>query len=207
MLLETENANTLEIYKLLIGSVLPRPIAWVSSCSSDGVLNLAPFSFFTIASVNPPVLCFAPLLKPDPDGHSGAVKDTVANIEETGEFVVNIVSRALAEKMNQTCGNYGPEVDEFEVAHLSKRGSKLISVPRVAEALVSMECKVREVMRFGQSPMAGSFVLGDILCIHVDDHIYQQGRINTELLEPIGRLAGDAYTTVKDQFNLARPKV
>ncbi len=189
-----------ELYKILIGSVLPRPIAWVSSVDAAGNPNLAPFSFFTVASVQPPILCFSPLRKAD-----AAEKDTLRNVRATREFVINIVSESLAARMNQTSGSYGPEVDEFDIAQLARRASRCVRPPSVADSLVNFECKLHEIVSLGTGPLAGSLVLGEILSIHVAERIYRDGRIDTATLAPIGRLAGNEYATVSDRFEMVRP--
>ena len=126
------------VYKLLIGSVVPRPIAFVSTLNPDGGFNVAPFSFFTVASSNPPVLVFTVGLRTTPDPR----KDTLRNITTTREFVVNIVSEEIGEKMNLCAGEYPPEVDEFELSGLTPIPSDLVKAPRVAESHINMECRL-----------------------------------------------------------------
>jgi len=197
------------MYKILIGSVLPRPIAWVSTLSAAKKTNLAPFSFFTVASSNPPILCFSPGYKSAIiDGREEAVpKDTLRNIRETKEFVVNIVSEFLADKMNQTSGDYGPDVSEFEAAGLTAAPCKVVAPFRVGESLINMECKLHQFVEFGHHPGAGTLVLGEVVCVHIDDSVLHNGRIDPDVLQPIGRLGGNFYTTVKDRFEIVRPKV
>ncbi len=205
MKVDTNSIKTGNLYQLLVGSVLPRPIAWVSSRSEKGVDNLAPFSFFTVASVQPPVLCFTPLVRQF-EGEPN-LKDTVQNITETKDFVVHVVNRDLAEAMNASCGEYSPEVDEFEIAGLEKIEADCVRASRVAAAPIAMECRLRELIRFGDQSMAGCLVLGDILRLHLDDEIMREGKIDTELLQPIARLAGNGYTDAKEVFTLQRPVV
>jgi len=131
MEIRPESSSSQDIYKILIGTVLPRPIAWVSTVDTSGTINLAPFSFFTVASVNPPILCFSPLLQ-----ENSIEKDTLVNIKQTGEFVVNIVSYGLAQTMNQTSGPYPSKVNEFEVAGVTPKQSTLVKPPCVADSLV-----------------------------------------------------------------------
>jgi len=210
MIIEPQNTAPQEIYKILIGSIMPRPIAWVSSISADGKLNLAPFSFFTVASYNPPVVCFSPgYAKTQKVGdHLEVVpKDTLRNARETKEFVVNIVSHKLVEQMNQTSGEYPPGESEFEVAGLTAVPSQMVRPPRVGESLVNFECKLRQIIEFGNQPMAGNLVLGDIVCIHIDDKVYKDGHIDVDVLQPVGRMGGFWYSTVKDRFELPRPVV
>ena len=204
MIIDCKKIETPHLYKLLIGSVAPRPIAWVSTRSADGQNNLAPFSFFNVFSVAPPVLGFAPGYKKAPPGGVRPPKDTLRNVIETGEFVVNIVSHKLAEKMNQTSGEYPDDVSEFEAAGLTAVPSQVVKPPRVGECLMTMECKLLQTIDFGQS----SLVLGEIILIHLDESVYKHdGTINLDVLQPIGRLGEDLYSTVKDRFSMARPKV
>lgn len=194
---ELDNAA---LYRLLIGSVLPRPIAWVSTQSLQGVANLAPFSFFTVASVSPPVLAFSVIRKPD-----ATEKDTLVNIRQTGEFVVNIVSRELVDAMNMSCGQYLPEVDEFDIAGLMKARSSYVKAPGVAAARVRFECTLRESQDLGVGVGAGTLILGEVRHIHVNDRVWVEGKIDRLGLSPVGKLAGDDYCTTSDIFSLARP--
>lgn len=209
MIIDFANASPETRYKILIGSVLPRPIAWVSTIDKTGRPNLAPFSFFTVASSSPPVLCFAPALKLELiEGTNRAQpKDTLKNIQDTGEFVVNIVSKELAEKMNQSSGSYNSGIDEFEMTGLTKAVSQQVEPPRVAESLINFECRLRQVISFGEHPGAGNLVLGNIVCAHVDETVYKNGHVDIEALQPIGRLAGTEYCTVSERFKMARPEV
>lgn len=209
MIIEFDKAAPETFYKLLIGSVLPRPIAWVSTVNKEGVPNLAPFSFFTVASSNPPVLCFAPALKFEviEGTQKGKPKDTLKNIQDTKEFVVNIVSHEIAEKMNQSSGSFPPGVNEFEKAGLTTAPSTYISAPRVAESLINFECNLSQIISFGEHPGAGNLVLGYVKCAHMHESVYKNGRVDIEVLQPIGRLAGMEYCAVKDRFVMVRPEV
>jgi len=187
------------IYKLLIGCVVPRPIAWVSSLSEDTIPNLAPFSFFMAVCNNPPTLAFASGRRADKK------KDTVRNIEYTQDFVVNLVDDALAEQMNLTSGEYPPEVDEFALTGLTAAPGIKVKAPRVAEAPISMECRVVQILPVGHGPH--SLVLGEIVYFHIRDDLYNPttGRIDMQRLHPVGRLAGNLYTHVHDIFEMKRP--
>jgi flavin reductase (DIM6/NTAB) family NADH-FMN oxidoreductase RutF len=198
----TQENTAQDNYKLLIGSILPRPIAFVSTQSAEGILNLAPFSFFTGVCSNPPTLLFCPMIR----GSDGHRKDTLLNIEKTGEFVVNVVSEAIVERMNQTAAEVPPEVNEFELAGLTPAPSLTIKPPRVLEAPVSMECKLQQIIPVGTGEAgSGAVVLGTILQFHIRADLYKDGRINTEALKPVSRLAGAAYAPVRDMFELVRP--
>ncbi|MBC8041876.1 MAG: flavin reductase family protein [Rhizobacter sp.] len=206
-LLKPSDVSPQDFYKILIGSVLPRPIAWVSTLSKSGVDNLAPFSFFTVASANPPVLCFAPAIRSlRPENKSiGTEKDTLVNVRETKEFVVNIVSRHLVNAMNQTSAEYDLGVSEFEMAGLTKTPSELVKPKCVAESFVNMECKLYQILEIGTEPMGGSLVLGEIVAVHLDDQVYKDGKIDIEVLDPIARLGGLWYSSTADRFELPRP--
>jgi flavin reductase (DIM6/NTAB) family NADH-FMN oxidoreductase RutF len=204
MILDPSELSVKENYKIVIGSVLPRPIALVSSISKSGVLNLAPFSFFTAITSKPPTVCFAPALR----GPEGMKKDTLYNIEETGEFVVNVVSEQIAEQMNETAGDFPPEIDEFAHAGFTPEPAQVVSVPRVKESPISMECKLYKVVYIGDpGPGSGALVIGEIVCYHIADELFSDGRIDTGLLKPVGRLAGMEYTTLGKRFTLLRKKV
>ena len=138
-----------DIYRLLTGVIVPRPIAFVSTVSRDGIRNLAPFSFFTAISANPPVICFSPMVR----NRQASQKDTLHNIEATREFVVNIVSESIAEQMNRTSADYPPEVDEFIEAGLTPLASDLVAPPRVGESLVSMECTLHTILTLSTEPL------------------------------------------------------
>ena len=195
-----ESKSSQDIYKILIGTVLPRPIAWVSTVDPLGKVNLAPFSFFTVASVNPPILCFSPLLKED-----SIEKDTLVNINQTREFVVNIVSEEIAGQMNETATDYPPEVDEFKVAGLTPVASEIVRPPRVKESPINLECQLYKTVMVGDGS-AGSamLIIGEIILYHIADSLLDEGRIDTGLLKPVGRLAGQEYTTLGRRFTLVR---
>jgi flavin reductase (DIM6/NTAB) family NADH-FMN oxidoreductase RutF len=196
-----QNANQ-DNYKLIIGSIVPRPIAFVSTMSKKGLLNLAPFSFFTGVCSNPPTVLFCPMVR----GSDGQKKDTLINVEETGEFVVNVVSEDIVEAMNLTAAEFPPGVDEFEQAGLTPMPSLIVKPPRVLESPVSMECKLQQVVYVGDGSLgSGSVVLGTIVRFHVRADLYESGRISTAGLKPVARLAGSAYCPVRDVFEIQRP--
>lgn len=203
MVIDPEAAGAQNIYKLLIGSVVPRPIAFVSTVSIDGVPNLAPFSFFTVASANPPVVVFCPIVP----AAGRTCKDTLRNVDETREFVVNIVSDDFAEKMNATSGDYPPEVDEFAISGLTPLPSDLVRPPRVAESRVHMECRLTQIVRVSDKPLGGSLVMGEVLRLHIADDIVEDFRIDPDKLAAIGRMGGAAYARTTDRFSMERPRV
>jgi len=193
-----------EFYRILIGAVAPRPIAWVSTLN-NGHLNLAPFSFFNVVSAKPPLLGFSPSLRLV-EGQS-APKDTLHNIRETGEFVVNVVTFAVTEAMNLTSGEYDSVVDEFVVAKLNTRPSQMVRPPQVAESPVSFECKLNRIIDFGTEPPSGSLVIGEIVCVHLEDSVLKEGRLDPDALELIGRMGGIQYTRTTERFERKRPEV
>ena len=198
-----------ELYGLILNSVAPRPIAWVSTLSASGQPNLAPFSFFNCVCVEPPLLAFAPGLRSPRQAGSayGEAKDTLRNIRETKEFVINVVTYDLAEAMNQTSGEYAPAVNEFELAQVAPVPSQVVRVARVAPSPVSFECKLYQILDFSTSPESGSLVIGQIVSIHVNDSHLKQGRLDRNSLDLIGRMGGIQYTRTTQRFEMVRPKV
>ena len=190
-----------ETHKLMIGSIIPRPIAFVSTQSNNGKNNVAPFSYFNGVCSKPPTLMFAPARR----GWDGEEKDTLINIRDTEEFVVNIVSESFAEKMVMCATDFGSDVDEFEISGLTPTNSQKIKPPRVGEAKISFECKLNQIVEIGDGTAGSGFVvIGTIVLFHIDDGIYDNGRILTDKLEPLGRLAGNWYTRSTDTLIIDR---
>lgn len=202
MTVNPTEAGPANVYKLMIGAIVPRPIAFVSSISAGGIRNLAPFSFFTAASANPPVICFAPMVR----ASDGGQKDTLRNVQETGEFVVNIVSEDFAHQMNICSGEYPPDVDEWEKSGLTPVPSECVKPPRVAESRFQMECRLVDVVSVSKQPLGGSLVLGEVLRFHVADELFEEYRIDPDKLRAIGRMGGPTYARTTDRFDLQRPK-
>lgn len=200
VIVDPASTEPLNVYKLLVGAVVPRPIAFVSSISPEGVANLAPFSFFTVASANPPVLCFTASFR-EPN------KDTLVNIRATKEFVVNIVSEEFAAKMNVTSGEYAYGVDEFGEAGLTPVASDLVRPPRVKESHINMECKLVQTVEVSNQPLGGTLILGEVVRFHIDDAIFEEFRIDPDGLAAVGRLAGNTYIRTTDRFDMIRPQV
>ncbi len=198
MIIDPDQQSSKDTYRLMIGAIVPRPIAFVSTVSKEGLPNLAPFSFFTGVSSRPPTLLFVPAIR----SYDGKPKDTLVNIRDTGEFVVNIVSRDFAEQMVRCATDYAPEVNEFEIAHLTPTPCEKIKPPRVAEAKVSFECQLEQLIPVCKGN--AELVLGRIVLFHVAEEVYDNGRINLEALQPIGRLGGHEYIPVKETFEIIR---
>lgn len=191
-------------YKLMIGTIVPRPIGWVSTVDAEGVPNLAPFSFFNAICSNPPHLLFCPSVRARGDGY----KDTLVNVRATGEFVVNIVNEQLAQAMNLTAGEYERGVSEFEIAGVSPAPSTLVKPPRVLESPVSYECVVTQIIDVSGEVGGGSIVIGRVVQLHVaDDILLPPDKIDIRKLQPVGRLAGSGYCRVNDLFDLHRPVI
>lgn len=203
MLIDPSETSTRDMYQHMIRAITPRPIAWVSSVSNRGIVNLAPFSFFSGVTANPPSVVISVANRRD-----GSKKDTLLNIEENGQFVVNVVNRTLAEAMNQTSAEYPPEVDEFEAAGLTPIPSMRINPPRVSGAPIQMECELIQVVPVGEGPAASHLVIGRILVMHVDDQVVdKEGNIDPSKVDAVGRMGGASYTTTRDRFDLSRPEL
>lgn len=188
-------------HRLMIGSIVPRPIAFVSTKSKDGILNLAPFSYFNGVCSNPPTIMFAPARK----GYDGLTKDTLNNISDTEEFVVNIVSEEIVEPMVACATDFEKEVNEFEVSGLTPVDSVKVAPPCVKESKVSFECRLQTIVPVGEAEPGGGFVvIGNIVMFHVDDDVYKDGRIDLNVLKPVGRLAGNNYSRINDVFTVVR---
>ncbi len=191
------------VYKLLTGSILPRPIGWISSVDERGNPNLAPFSFFNAVCSNPPTVVFCPMIR----GADGKTKDTLNNVRATGEFVVNIVTEELVQAMNLSSVEAPPDVNEFEFAGVTPEASITVRPSRVRESPVHFECRVRQIVEISSEPGGGSLVIGEVLHIHVDERVLMGGdKINLSALKPVGRLAGGGYVRVTDVFEMERPK-
>ena len=201
MIIDPKTQNFSENHKLMTGSILPRPIAFVSTRSLKGVLNLAPFSYFNGVCSKPPTIVFAPARR----GYDGKTKDTLNNIRDTGEFAVNVVSEDIAEKMVDCSTDFEPEVSEFDIAKLTPTTCQKIKVPMVKESKVSFECILNKIVSIGNPEPGGGFVvIGTIVLFHIDDDIYNDGKINIEKLQPIGRLSGNKYIRTSDSFEIIR---
>jgi len=209
MIVSPSDLSHKDLYSILLNSVAPRPIAWVSTVSASGRPNLAPFSFFNCVCVDPPLLAFAPGLRrpKQADAGHGEAKDTLRNIREIKEFVVNIVTHELREAMNVTSGEYEASVNEFELAKLTPRGSTIVRPPGVAESPVSFECKLHQILDFSTAPTSGSLVIGEIVSIHMNNEHLKDGKLDRDSMDLIGRMGGLQYTRTTQRFEMVRPKV
>ena len=201
MIIDPTESSFQDNHKIMIGSILPRPIALVSTISSGGKNNLAPFSYFNGVCANPPSIMFAPARR----GYDGKTKDTLNNIESTKEFVINIVSEDFATQMVSCSTDYDPGIDEFSISELTPIKSVKIKSSRVQEARISYECILQQIIPVGNPGPGGGFVvIGEIVLFHIDDELYNDGYINIQKLNPIGRLAGDNYSRVHDTLVIKR---
>jgi flavin reductase (DIM6/NTAB) family NADH-FMN oxidoreductase RutF len=207
----TSEISYSELYNIILSSVAPRPIAWVSTLDASGQPNLAPFSFFNCVCIDPPLLAFAPALRlpkihPAPgEAVKGVAKDTLRNVRETKDFVVNIVTYDLLELMNLTSGEYDRTVNEFELAKLTPVPSRIVRPSRVGESPVSFECQLHQIIDFSTAPTSTSLVIGKVVAIHIDDVHLKDGRIDRNSLDLIGRMGGIQYTRTTNRIELARP--
>ena len=201
MKIDPADLNRKEAHELLVAAILPRPIAFVSTVGPDGIFNVAPFSYFTAMSVIPAVIGFG--VGPRT---GGGKKDTLVNVVHTKDFVINVVSEALARAMNQASGEYPSNVDEFKVTGLTPFQSDLVKSPRVAESPVNMECRLMQILEFGEAPRVSSFIIGEVLRVHVQDEVWVDGVIKAPKLKAIGRLGEDFYCRTMDIFEMKRPQ-
>jgi flavin reductase (DIM6/NTAB) family NADH-FMN oxidoreductase RutF len=203
-----------QIYKLMTGIIVPRPVALVSTMDRNGLPNLAPFSFFAGVGSNPPTVLFCPVVRqasaPNEAGGSEMRrekrKDTLRNVEETGEFVVNVVSESIADAANATAAEVPPDVDEFVLSGLTPIGSEAVRPPRVAESPAQMECKLLQVIYTGHEPGAGVIVLGEVIRFHVKESLFEDFRVDPGGLDAVGRMAGNTWVRTRDRFEKIRPK-
>lgn len=189
-------------YQRMIHSIVPRPIAWVSTISESGVTNVAPFSYFTGVGSRPPTLLFCPA-----NNREGQPKDTLRNIQATKDFVVNIVPYSLSEPMNQSASALPSDDSEFDACGLTAGQSVRVRAPRVAESPINFECRLRQVINVGEGPGGANVVLGDVAFVHIEDRILDdRGLVDPSLLDAVGRMGGLSYCRTQDRFDLPRPE-
>lgn len=199
--LDPNELTARENYKLLIGTIVPRPIAFVTTLSEDGVVNAAPFSFFNIVASDPPMVSVSVQRK------QGVPKDTSRNAIAKGEFVVHIVDESNVEAVNRTAANLPSDESEVALAGLTEVSSERITVPGIAEAKVRMECVLEQAIPLGGSvdSPACDLLIGRVVAFHLDESIYRDGYIDAEALQPVSRLAGNDYAKLGEQFTIERP--
>lgn len=200
MIIDPKGLERRDLNALMNGLVCPRPIAWVSTISSDGERNLAPFSFFNAFSFQPPVLGIGP------GSRRGVNKDSLRNIKETGEFVVNTVNEELARTANLTSAEFDPEVDEWKVAGVEGLPSETVRPERVAASPAAFECKVKQIVELGtEERPSNSLIIGNVTRIHVIDEALDGYNPLPEILNLVGRMGGPLWVTTRDRFALPRP--
>ncbi len=202
MKIDPTKLNRKEAHELFVGAVIPRPIAWVSTVNTEGIYNLAPFSFFMPMSVSPAIVGLA-----IGRNRHGRRKDTLINIESVKDFVVNMVTEPFAEAMNQTACEYPPEVDEFKEARLTAVTSDLVKSPRLAESPLNLECRLDRILEFGEPSRAHCFVIGEVVRVHVKDEYWSNDEIQFSKLNLVGRLGGDSYCRIREIFEMKRPEI
>lgn len=190
----------IEVYSLLTNLIVPRPIALVSTISASGLRNLAPFSYFNLGGSNPPSVVFSPAGQ-----GGGSDKDTLANIKETGEYVINLVTKGMADQMNKTSANLPAEDDEWTHSGFSPIPSALVKPERVADSPAHLECRLFEVVRHGNGPGCANYVIGEVLAIHLSKSLETSKRLT---VDPISRLGGADYLDLSSltTFSLERPE-
>lgn len=198
---DPESMSERENYKFLVGSIIPRPIAFVTTLSDEGVLNGAPFSYFNIVSANPPMISLSI------QRSQGRMKDTARNIIHTQQFVIHIVDEANVEKINQTAASLPPDQSEIELAGLTPVSSVKVSVPGIKEAKVRMECTVEHALELGGAAAPGcDFIIGKVVQYHIEEEIYEGGRVDARGLAAVSRLAGNHYAKIGELFEIERPQ-
>lgn len=201
------NPKNLDIksnYHLMISGIVPRPIAFVSSISSKGQVNLAPYSFFNGFGANPPIVGFSPALS----GRTGKPKDTLLNIEETKEFTISIANSAMVGQVSLSSYEYERSIDEFDITGLTKEKSDLVTPPYVSESTFVMECKLHDIIHLGNKPASGNLILGEIVMFHISDTILDSNNsVDPNLLDAISRLGGSWYSKSKEGlFEFKKPR-
>lgn len=197
MYIRTAEQTAHDNYKLLIGSIIPRPIAFVTSIDEQGIVNAAPFSFFNIVNDEPPMIMFSCVRK-----SSGEMKHTASNILGNGEFVVHIVDEDNIAAINHTSINAPEGISELELAGLTPVLGQMVKVPRVAECKIAMECRLVRHVELGHCDM----IIGEVLGFYVEDELIHNGRIDAAKLKPVSRLAGATYAAIGRTFDMDRPQ-
>lgn len=200
MIFTTSELEGHENYQLLNGGVTPRPIAWISTRSESGVDNLAPFSFFTVASCNPPVLLYTQITQ-----RNGLDKDTLNNLIETGECVINIVDTELLEKMNKTSASIHANESEFNFADVESCSSYSAKPLSVLHSPIRYECSLREIITVSDLPTGGKLILLDVQQVYVRDDLYVDGKIDQLAFSSIGKMGGNYYSVSTDKVEISRP--
>lgn len=202
MQIDVAATPVVQVYQTLVGLVAPRPIAWVTTRSRNGIVNLAPFSFFNMFGANPPVVVFSPTLT-----RGGEKKDTLINVEQTGEFVINSSSEKHAELINLSSKTLPRDESEIDLTGLATLPSVRVNPPRLAGVPFALECKVMQIIPVGNGAISGNLVIGEVLTIHVDDEVLDaNGSPDPRKIKAIARLGGEHWCRTQDLFQLERPQ-
>lgn len=197
---DVSDCEPVELYQLLTGGIIPRPIAWVSTQNQDGLTNLAPYSFFSVASCNPPILTITNVPSRDV-----LAKDTLANLLATKECVVNIVPHSQIDNMNASCAAYPSDKSEIDAVGIATESSKKVKVPGVKHVPVRYECKLRETITLSEKPIGGILILLDVVAIYADNSKIKDGILHPDLLDVVGKLGSNDYCHAKADITLKRP--
>jgi len=201
MEIDVARAEVVDVYRVIVGLVTPRPIAWVTTLSPRGVVNLAPFSFFNAFGANPPVVVISPTLTRD-----GKRKDTLVNIEHGGEFVINAATERHAAEINRSAAPLPPDESEVELVGMETIPSRRVAPPRLAGVAFAMECRMREVIPIGSGPISANLVIGEVVTIVVDDAVLDAaGQPDPRRIRAVARLGGDFWCRTTDLFEQGRP--
>jgi len=201
MQIDIAKTSVQEAYQWMVSLVAPRPIAWVTTLSATGVINLAPFSFFNVFGANPPVVAISPTLKRD-----ATKKDTLINIEHHREFVIHASTEQDIQAINASSASLPPEMSEVELAGKKTIPSAIVKVPRLADAPFALECKLRQIIPLGNGPISGNLILGDVVMIHLDPSILDShGKVDPKRLRSVARLGGEHWCHSTDLFQMERP--
>ncbi len=196
MLIKTDESNSMQMYQYLSSAVQPRPLAFVGTTGADGVNNLAPFSLFGIVSTNPAMISITVLSK-----MTGGEKDTLVNIKENQVFSVSVVSADLIKKIIPTGMEHPPSVDEFELAGLTAKKCESIDCVRVGESKIVLECKLREVINYGEEGKCDSVIMADVQAINIDDSLMNGPQVDVNKLDAIGHIMGPLFVTTRDKIS------
>ncbi len=201
MEIDVSKTPVIEAYQMLVGLVTPRPIAWVTTVSKNGIVNLAPFSFYNAFGANPPVVVFSPTLR-----RNGTKKDTLLNIEENRQFVINASTAQHASQINLSSKEISPDESEIELVEMHSHPSVLVAPPRLRESPFALECELIEIIPVGDGPISANLVVGRIVHMHVSDEILDANqRPDPRKLQAIARLGGEYWCHTTDLFQMPRP--
>lgn len=198
--IKAQELSDIQNYKLLSGSVIPRPIAFVTTQNSNEEINAAPFSFFNVVNNAPPMIAIAT------QRAESKRKDTAINIEDTKEFVVHVTDEINVEDVNKTAAPLKYDENELKRTTLTMIDSDLVNVPAIKEAKIRFECKLNQIVKLGDDKDGSDLIIGEVVMYHIDDEVYfDDSKINANLLNPVARLAGNDYSKLGETFTIERP--